>query len=105
MKNLGDEFRAPLISQTPMLFLSGTLDFNTPPYQAEEVRWGFSDAHHVIIENAGHEQVRTHPETNAIVLDFLQGKTPSKQTLAYPALKFLSLEGETGEDVFHPSVQ
>ena len=33
-----------LFSRVPALFVSGTLDANTPPFQAEEVRWGFRTA-------------------------------------------------------------
>lgn len=31
-----------------VLFISGTLDMNTPPHQAEEVRWGFRRSRHLV---------------------------------------------------------
>ena len=40
----------------PVLFISGTLDSNTPPYQAEEMRWSMPRSMHVIVQNAGHER-------------------------------------------------
>jgi len=38
--DLGDEFRAPLKSDVPVLFISGTLDARTPVSNAEEYRKG-----------------------------------------------------------------
>ena len=52
----------PIVSMLPTLFISGTLDSNTPPYQAEEVRWGFPNSIHLIVENAGHESTLPLPE-------------------------------------------
>ena len=37
------DYRAPIVSTLPALFISGALDSNTPPYQAEEVSWGFPE--------------------------------------------------------------
>ena len=53
--------------------ISGSLDSNTPPYQAEEVRWGFPNSIHVIVENAGHESTLTLPESRRLMVDFLRG--------------------------------
>ena len=52
---LPDAFRTPVTSQAPTLFVSGTLDSNTPPAQADAVAARFSHAVHLVIENAGHE--------------------------------------------------
>src|SRR6185503_11644771 len=52
--DLGDEFRAPLKSDVPVLFISGTLDARTPVSNAEEYRKGFSNSTHIIIEGAVH---------------------------------------------------
>jgi len=70
---LPDSFRSPVVSHVPTLFLSGSLDSNTPPYQAEQVRWGFPHSAHVIVENAGHESTIL-PDTQRLILDFLHGK-------------------------------
>ena len=43
--DLGDEFRAPLRSDVPVLFISGTLDARTPISNAEEYSKGFSKQH------------------------------------------------------------
>jgi pimeloyl-ACP methyl ester carboxylesterase len=70
-------FRAPITSTVPALFISGALDSNTPPYQAEEVRWGFPNSAHVIVENAGHESTLTLPATRQLLMDFLTGQDVS----------------------------
>lgn len=95
--DLGDEFRAPLISDVRTLFMSGTLDFNTPPYQAEEVRWGFSNSSHIIVDQAGHEQVLTHPEAVPTIIKFLKGENVDNVALFYPKLEFIPVKGDTVE--------
>lgn len=52
--DLGDGFRAPVHSDIPALFISGTLDGRTPMANAEEVLGGFPNGRHLVIENAGH---------------------------------------------------
>lgn len=95
--DLGEDFRAPLVTDTRTLFFSGTLDFNTPPYQAEEVRWGFSNSSHIIINYAGHEQILTHPETVPTIIRFLKGENVDDVALFYPKLTFIPVEGDAGE--------
>lgn len=67
------EFRTAVVSTRPALFISGSLDSNTPPYQAEQVRWGFPNSIHVIVENAGHESTLPLPEVQKLMVDFLMG--------------------------------
>ena len=95
--DLGEEFRAPLTTDVRTLFMSGTLDFNTPPYQAEEVRWGFSNSSHVIVDYAGHEQILRHPDAIPTIIRFLKGDNVDDVALYYPKLRFIPVEGETGE--------
>ncbi|MEM1116128.1 MAG: alpha/beta fold hydrolase [Bacteroidota bacterium] len=51
---LGPAFRAPIVSDVPTLFISGTLDGRTPVRNADEVRQGFSRHAHLVIDGAGH---------------------------------------------------
>ena len=90
--DLGDAFRGPLVSNVPVLFVSGSLDSNTPPFQAEELRWGMPNATHLIVANAGHEDTLPHPEVQAILGEFLAGRDVSARRVALPAPKFLSVE-------------
>lgn len=75
--DLGDEYRGPLLSSARTLFISGTLDSNTPPYQAEELRWGFANGSHIIVEYAGHEDTLPNPEVQSAIVDFFNGKDVS----------------------------
>ncbi|MCG8330975.1 MAG: alpha/beta hydrolase [Chitinophagales bacterium] len=102
--DLGANFRAPLITDVRTLFMSGTLDFNTPPYQAEEVRWGFSNSSHIIVNNAGHEQIMTHPQAADTMIRFLKGENIDNVALSRPKLEFIPVTGKVGE-VSHPSVE
>lgn len=74
---LPDTFRSPVVSTVPTLFISGSLDSNTPPYQAEQVRWGFPNSTHIIVENAGHESTLPIAETQRLMVDFLKGQDVS----------------------------
>jgi pimeloyl-ACP methyl ester carboxylesterase len=90
--DLGDAFRGPLVSKVPVLFVSGTLDSNTPPFQAEELRWGMPNASHLIVTNAGHEDTIPNPEVQRAIADYFAGKDVSDRRIALPAPKFLSIE-------------
>ena len=101
--DLGDPFRAPVRSPVRALFLSGTLDGNTPPEQAEAVRAGFANSAHVIVENGGHEDVLRMPEIRTLIARFLAGEKLADARLAKPALRFVPL-GEDRPAVSHPAL-
>jgi pimeloyl-ACP methyl ester carboxylesterase len=84
LQALPESFRKPIISKLPALFISGSLDSNTPPYQAEEVRWGFPNSVHVIVENAGHESTLTLREVRGLMVDFLLGKDVAGRRIVAP---------------------
>lgn len=85
------EARSPVCSLVPTLFLTGTLDASTPPFQAEEVRWGFPNSIHLIIENATHDLLPVD-EVQTVVVDFLKGEDVSLRRIALPPPRFLSVE-------------
>lgn len=101
--DLGEDFRAPLVTDIPTLFLSGTLDFNTPPYQAEQARWGYSNSHHIVVKNAGHEQIAYHPKAQKTILSFFKGENIDEITMSYPPIQFIPVTG-TSDDLWHPSL-
>ncbi len=101
--DLGEDFRAPIVSDVRTLFLTGSLDFNTPPYQAEHVRWGFTNSQHITVENAGHEQILPQPAIMQAMLRFLQDEDVSDVRVALPPLRFVPIEGYDPE-VTHWSV-
>jgi pimeloyl-ACP methyl ester carboxylesterase len=101
--DLGDDYRRPLVSDVPTLLLSGTLDWNTPPFQAEQLRWGLTDATHIVVENAGHEQVLPHPQVQEAIVRFLSGEDVPGRTLTAPPIRFIPVRGSDPERT-HPSL-
>ena len=89
--DLGDEYRGPLVTDRPVLLLSGTLDNNTPPYQAEQLRWGMPFATHLIVQNAGHEDLIPNGQVQSAIVDFFGGKDVSDRHIVQP-LRFLSVD-------------
>jgi pimeloyl-ACP methyl ester carboxylesterase len=89
--DLGDEYRSPITTEVPTLFVSGVLDNNTQPFQADEVRKTFRNSTHIIIENAGHESMLVDPQVQQTMVDFLKGQDVSKAKIALPPLKFQPL--------------
>lgn len=68
-KDLGDEFRKPVKSNRPALFISGTLDANTPPHRAAV----FTDD----CESLSLEALRSQVSTNQPACDILPPKFSS----------------------------
>jgi pimeloyl-ACP methyl ester carboxylesterase len=90
--DLGDAYRARFFSEVPVLFVSGTLDSNTPPYQAEEIRWSMPNARHLIVEYAGHEDLEPNEEVQRAIADWLAGTDVSCRPIALPRPDFKSVE-------------
>jgi pimeloyl-ACP methyl ester carboxylesterase len=103
--DLGPDFRAPIVSTVRTLFLSGDLDVNTPPYQAEEVRWGFANGTHLVSANGGHEDWFRNPRMQDAVRRFLGGEDVSHMDIDMPPLRFVALDGPPMNGVTHPSVR
>ena len=102
---LGEDFRSPLVSPVRSLFVSGTLDWNSPPHQAEELRWGFLHSTHIEVQNAGHEQTLWQNERAVPLLaDFLKGQDVAGRRIDLPALRFVPLSGRDPAAT-HPSVE
>ena len=60
--DLGDAYRSPIKTDVTTLFVSGVLDNNTQPFQADDVRKTFKNSTHIVIDNAGHESMLTDPQ-------------------------------------------
>ncbi|MBA2734735.1 MAG: alpha/beta hydrolase, partial [Acidobacteria bacterium] len=87
----GSTLQPRLWSLLPTLFVSGTLDTNTPPFQAEEVRWGFPNSTHLIVENGGHETLPA-AEVQTVIVDFFKGQDVKGRTVSFERPHFLSVE-------------
>jgi pimeloyl-ACP methyl ester carboxylesterase len=83
---LGDAFRSPVHSDVPTQFISGTLDGRTPVSNAEEVRSGFPNSGHLILEGAGHSDglVLSTPRIREVMVEFLKGGAPADEQVAVP---------------------
>jgi pimeloyl-ACP methyl ester carboxylesterase len=77
-----------LISDVPTIFVSGSLDTQTPPHQAERVRWGFLNSAHIVVENAGHESTLDVPAVLASIARFMRGEAVASQSVSLPMPKF-----------------
>jgi len=86
--DLGDDFRAPFKSATPVLFISGTLDGRTYVPEAQEEIKGFSRATHLIVENGGHNIFEADQRVANAVVAFFRGEgVPATIRLAPPAFR------------------
>ena len=83
-----DEFRAPVVSTVPTLFLSGTLDGRTYPESAAETAARFANGTHVLIENAGHNLFMVSPEVTEVILAFLEGRPIARERIVLPTPRF-----------------
>lgn len=84
--DLGDAFRAPLRSDVPTQFISGTLDGRTPVENAEEVRAGLPNSGHLVLEGAAHSDdlLLSTPRILEVALDFLSGGPPVDERVTVP---------------------
>jgi pimeloyl-ACP methyl ester carboxylesterase len=91
--DLGPDFRAPVKSDVPVLFISGTLDARTPVSNAEEYRAGFTNSHHLIIDGAVHSDplFLSSPKIKELMLEFMKGQAPSTTSIKLAPFKFRSL--------------
>ena len=91
--DLGDQFRSPITSNVPVLFISGTLDARTPVSNAEEYRTGFATSTHMIIEGAVHSDplFLSSPKIKEGMLEFLRGQPVTVTKISAPPMKFAPL--------------
>jgi len=93
--DLGDAFRAPIKSDVPALFISGTLDGRTPISNAEEYAAGFSRAHHLILDGAVHSDplFLSSPKIAETMMAFYRDQPlPARQTIAVAPLKWAPMK-------------
>ena len=85
--DLGPEYRVRVESEVPALFLSGSLDPNAPPSQAEEALRGFPRGIHVVVENGSHETLPAE-EVQVLVADFLAEMDVTGRVVTLPFPRF-----------------
>ena len=86
--DLGEAFRSGVTTSVPTLLVMGTLDGRTYlEAQADNMR-GFSNAHQLIVENAGHNVWMTSPEITPAVIAFLRGRDQLPHRIIAPRPKW-----------------
>ncbi|MBL8298199.1 MAG: alpha/beta fold hydrolase [Rhodanobacteraceae bacterium] len=83
LRKLDDAFRAPLHSSAPILLVSGDLDLRTPPSNAEALAATLSQAGHLVIANALHDDDLwlSHADIAPILQAFFAGAAPVDRQL------------------------
>lgn len=87
IKRLDAEYKKRTWCSSPALFITGTLDINTPVFQAEEIRMGFPNSKHVIVEHGGHETIPIE-QVQKIIADFLNDSQTIPFGISLQKLKF-----------------
>ena len=104
IEDLGDGFREPVRSKVSTLFVSGSLDANTPPERAERAQRGFPNSEHLVVENGGHDTILNHPEVHTAIRSFFEGGSVADVHIAMPVPRFAILEGHD-DLVLHPALE
>lgn len=86
--DLGADFRAPLQSSVPTLFISGTLDGRTSPTEAREELKGLRNGRLLLVENGGHNIFEADKRVADAVVAFFRGAdVPSTIRLEPPVFR------------------
>lgn len=80
----------PVWSPVTALLVNGTLDSNTPLYQAEEVLAGLPNGESVTVENGFHETLPS-PDIQAVVVEFLGGTDSGRRIIQFAPPEFLTI--------------
>jgi pimeloyl-ACP methyl ester carboxylesterase len=72
--DLGDRFRAPFRADTPVLFISGTLDGRTYLSDAAAAMRGLRHARRLIVENGGHNVFEADPRIGDAVVAYFEDR-------------------------------
>jgi pimeloyl-ACP methyl ester carboxylesterase len=84
VNDLGEQFRSPVVSSVPALFISGTLDGRTSLAAANEVRKGFRNSTQAIVRGAAHDIYGETPQLIDLMRRFMLGDKLRNTTLTVP---------------------
>jgi len=88
-RDLGPQFRGPIRSDLPVLFISGTLDGHTPIGNVSELFPGFPNARHLVVVNATHQYLElSRAKIKEIMAGFFAGREPDRLVVVAPAVEF-----------------
>nr|WP_295921713.1 alpha/beta hydrolase [uncultured Dyadobacter sp.] len=88
--DVGDAFRALFKCDVPTLFVSGTLDSNTPVSNVEELLPWFTKGRQLTVENAGHEDMLPNAEVQHEIKRFFRKLEVSKGSISLSKPRFVS---------------
>ncbi len=71
--DLGDAYRAPIRSSTPVLFVTGTWDARTPAENVADLAPGFANSRHLVIDDAGHVDLLFSADATREIVRFVAG--------------------------------
>lgn len=71
--DLGDDFRKPFKSNVKSLFISGSMDSNTPASNAAEIKKGFTNSVHIVMKYGGHEDMLPNNGVHKAIIGFYKG--------------------------------
>jgi pimeloyl-ACP methyl ester carboxylesterase/catechol 2,3-dioxygenase-like lactoylglutathione lyase family enzyme len=88
--DLGPDFRAPLRTAVPTLFISGTLDVRTPASDAAEARAAFAHGSRLLVEGGGHgdDLLLSSPEIGRTIVKFFAGEPVADSSIRLEPLAF-----------------
>jgi pimeloyl-ACP methyl ester carboxylesterase len=81
----------PVSSTRPAIFITGSLDDRTPWAAAEEVRAGFPNGTHVLVENGGHETLPLDA-VQRLVVEFFRTGEVSSEPISLPPRRYPTIE-------------
>lgn len=88
--DLGNAFRTLFKCEVPTLFVSGTLDSNTPVSNVEELLPWFAKGQQLTVENAGHEDMLSNTDVQKEIMRFFRKLEPSQKSISLPKPRFVS---------------
>lgn len=88
---LPDDFRRPITSSAPALFISGELDLQAPADSAASVAKGFTESTVLVVKNGRHELL-TIAAVQEAVLDFFAGKAVAGRELSAEPIRWLTVD-------------
>ena len=98
---LPESFRAPVESPVPALFVSGTLDGDTPEENAIEVARGFPNAERLVLDGAPHALLGfTEKDARAAVFRFFEGRCLRAARVAVAPIRFERPEPAAGRSLW-----
>jgi len=87
-RQLPPDFRTLPQNEVDALLLSGMLDGRTYYWTGQKTASAFTNGHHVLVDNAGHNLFMTSPVIGDLILDFFRGVAPQTERITLDPVPF-----------------